>query len=124
MAEGKSAGQQTSEFKLTVWVVILGTVLDAVAVAVGTLQQQGVESKWLAGAMLVAGTGMMLVKALGYTRSRTMLKLAEMAPTATQAVRDEVVPLAQTLRALVSELQAAGKGTPPELPPVTPPRNP
>lgn len=107
MADETKPGSATSEFKLSAAVILIGTVIDFVSIGLGTLRDQGVQGAWLTGALAVCGTLMVIASALGYSRSRTLVKLSAQAPAATQAVRDEVVPLAGTLRELVEELRAA-----------------
>jgi hypothetical protein len=104
------AGKGSSEFKLTVWVVILGTIFDSIAIGLGTLQEHGVAGKWLAGGIFLVSTVMMLLKALGYTRSRTLVKLGDQVPGATRATKEAVLPLGETLRELVAELREARAG--------------
>lgn len=106
MAE-EAKGITTSEFKLSAAVILVGTVIDFISIGLATLRDQGVHGAWLTGALAICGTLMVIATALGYARSRVLVKLAGQAPAATQAVRDEVVPLAGTLRELVEELRAA-----------------
>lgn len=121
MADAQKPGTATSEFKLTAVVVILGTVLDFIGITLETLQGQGIlpSGGWLSSVLVVVGSLLVLGKALGYTRSRTMLKLAEQQEAAAGAAKEIGVPLAQTLRELLAELKAAKGGSlpPPQLPP-------
>lgn len=100
-------GSETSEFRLSAVVVLVGTLIDLASIALTTLRDQGVQGAWLTGALAVCGTLMVIATALGYARSRTLVKLSSQAPAAAQAVREEVVPLGQTVRELVAELRAA-----------------
>jgi hypothetical protein len=106
-------GSATSEFKLTAVVVLVGTVLDAIGISLEALRDNGiVTASWLSPVLVVVGSLLVLGKALGYTRSRTLLKLAEQQGAAAQAVKEIGPPLAQTLRELLSELKAAKAGLP------------
>lgn len=119
MADAQKPGTATSEFKMTAVVVILGTILDFIGITLETLQTQGVipSGGWLSSVLVVVGSLLVLGKALGYTRSRTLLKLAEQSGAATVAVKEVAPPLVQTLRELLAELKAAKGSTPPQLPP-------
>lgn len=72
-------GTQTSEFKLTMVVIIVGIVMEAFAGILTQLQTANPTSTWVGVAMSVVGAVMILLKALGYTKSRTALKLGELA---------------------------------------------
>ena len=100
-------GKNTSEFSLTKWVIIIGTVLDLAGIVLEALKEQ-VHAGWFPTVLVVVGTLMALVKALGYTRSRTMLKLADLAPV----IAPEVAQVLPLLPALVQEL----RGRPSQLP--------
>lgn len=97
-------GSQTSEFKLTGLLVIFACLVDLASLVLGGLQQGGATFPWLAGAISVVATIAGLVKALGYTRSRTMLKLADMQAPVAQAVH-ATVPVFKDLTELVKLLK-------------------
>lgn len=107
-----TAGSQTSEFKLTKWVLIAGLSLDAIGILLESLKGVA-DFGWIPSVLIVVGSLMALVKALGYTRSRTMVKLAEATPKVAVGVA-ELVPLAKELAAEVKSSSApAGLPTPP-----------
>lgn len=73
--EAKPAtGSSTSEFKLTVLAFIIGTVLDAVATVLHSLQDAGMSAPWFAIALAVLGTVTQVAALFGYTKSRTLVK--------------------------------------------------
>lgn len=97
-----TSGAQTSEFWLTKAIAIGAAVIDGVAVVLDSLHEAGVlpDKPWAATALAAVATIMAVVKAMGYTRSRTLLKLAEAAPAAAAGVA-ATVPFA---RATAEEL--------------------
>lgn len=114
MADGK----KSSEFKLTTLVVLAGLALDVVAVCLETLTGVGVVAPWFPSVIAAIGGLMALLKAMGYTRSRTLLKLQEQAPALAAEVRADIPPtkeLLETLQELKAEV-AALKATQPTLP--------
>ena len=118
-----SPGATTSEFKLTVVVMALGACLDGVSVALDAVQANHLvdpNAHWFAIALAVLGTTMTLVKALGYTRSRTMVKVAELAGPAASGVASGVIPLLQAELQLLREQVATLKGQPLPASPLSP----
>lgn len=112
-------GTQTSEFKLTVAVMILGAVLDGIGVALGTLKDAGMTYQWLPLALVVVGSAITLFKAMGYTRSRTLQKLAELQPQAVEVTKASV-PFVVAVAKAVKELEQPPLATPPDRPSVLP----
>ena len=100
-------GKNTSEFSLTKWVIIIGTVLDLAGIVLEALKEQ-VHAGWFPTVLVVVGTLMALVKALGYTRSRTMLKLADLAPV----IAPEVAAAIPLFVALAKELKSGSQQLP------------
>ena len=122
-------GNTTSEWKLTALVMMFGAALDAVGITLGALKDAGVlgGGAWLPVTLTVVGSLMMVAKAMGYTRSRTLVKMAEQMPaTTTQVVEaaHSAIPLAQTVREVVREELArqAPNAKQATLPPGTPPQ--
>lgn len=106
-------GSETSEFKITKIVMFGGLGLDTLGVLLEGLKTSGVNFGWLPAVLVVVGSLMTLVKALGYTRSRTMQKLAEAGPKVSQEV-SHIIPLVKELAATVKELRAEVKAKPAE----------
>lgn len=96
-------GIKTSEFLVTAVLLILGSILDGAGIVLNALQESGtVQAGWLPVALVAAGTGLMLVKALGYTRSRTMVKLAAQQPALTEVLKIST-PLALEVARILRE---------------------
>lgn len=114
-ASGVTPGRETSEFSLTKWIAIGAAALDIVALILETLHGAGLlpDRPWAATALAAVGTIMAVVKATGYTRSRTLQKLAELAPVAAQGAA-ATVPFARAVAEAVRELSS---GSAPTLPP-------
>jgi len=113
-------GSETSEFTLAKMVLVAGVVVDVAAIALAALQDSGAHWGWLPGAMLVVGMLTKLFGALGYTRSRTMVKVAALQPQASEVLRVSV-PFVKEVASLVrEELKRPPPGdslpTPPERP--------
>lgn len=112
-------GKGTSEYGLTRLVMVAGAAVDAVAIVLESLKTSGhfPDGSWLPTAMSIVGTLAIVLAQLGYTRSRTMVKLAEAAPVAVAGVAT-AVPLAMAAaRELTSPPPASPLPTPPVLPP-------
>lgn len=107
MAEEKpvTSGRATSEFSLTKWLIIIAGGLDVVSILFEVLHASNVlpEKPWVITALAATATVMAGLKALGYTRSRTLLKLAELAPRAASGVAD-ISPFARATAQAVLEL--------------------
>jgi hypothetical protein len=115
MSDEVKPGSETSEFTITKYVYYAGLALDGIGITLEALKEQGVNFGWLPTVLVIIGSLMVLLKALGYTRSRTMVKLAAAAPVAARGVA-EVVPL---LKELLEEIrQQRSQGESPTLPPV------
>lgn len=113
-------GGQTSEAKFTAVAMVLGTVLDAAGIALGTLKDSGaISGTWLPIAILVCGTLLMLVSKLGYTRSRTLVKLAALEAEGAKAVADVAPFVQKVVEALKQEQAAAAPHAPPTPPSAT-----
>lgn len=120
MAEEASAvtpGRATSEFWLAKVLVLVAAALDVVSIVMETLHAAGVlpDKPWVVTALAVAATVMAGFKALGYTRSRTLLKLAELQPKAASGVADTAPFARATAEAVLELLQ--GREAPEEKPP-------
>lgn len=72
-----SAGSKTSEFRLTKYVLIGGAVLEALALVLHSLQEQGLGGQVVVTALLVVGVALQVASLLGYQRSRATVKAAE-----------------------------------------------
>lgn len=110
-----SDGAQTSEFQLTKYVFFAGMFLDAVGILLEQLQIHfQAKSGFLPVVLVVVGSLMSLAKALGYTRSRTMVKLQEAAPVAVSAGA-ELVPLFKELLGELKAARGSSQVTPPSV---------
>jgi hypothetical protein len=80
----ESEGRGTSEYGLARIVMVAGAAVDGVAILLEALKTSGhfPSASWLPTALTVVGTLAIVLAQLGYTRSRTMVKLAENAPAA------------------------------------------
>lgn len=76
MADPTTSGLSTSEGKLTLVAVIVGTILDAAAGLLHTLQDAGHAAPWFPAVLAVLGVALQLVSLLGYQKSRTLVKAA------------------------------------------------
>lgn len=97
-------GTKTSEFKLASLVIVIGLGLDVTAVLLQTLTEIGVSAPWFTQVLAVLGTLSTLVAALGYTRSRTLVKLQTQAPAFAAEVRSDI-PLGKELLGTLQELK-------------------
>lgn len=73
MAE-TTPGMTTSEGKLTLAAVIIGTILEGLAGVLHTLQDAGHAAPWFPAVLAVVGVLLQLASVLGYTKARTVLK--------------------------------------------------
>ncbi len=107
-------GRETSEFWLTKVIVVGAAILDAIALVLETLHQAGIlpDKPWAATALAAVGTVMAVVKATGYTRSRTLQKLAELAPAAAAGVA-AAAPFAKAVAEAVAEQLKQHQAQPP-----------
>jgi hypothetical protein len=113
-------GSQTSEARFTAWAMVAGAVIDGVGILLEMLKESAVFSgSWLPVALVVCGTLTMLLAKLGYTRSRTLVKLAALQPQGVKAV-SELAPFVRSVREVVREELAARKAPPEEPPPTLP----
>ena len=69
-------GTQTSEFKLTAIVMIVGLALESVSTVLHTLQDGGVSFPWFNVVLAACGALLQICSLLGYTKSRTLVKAA------------------------------------------------
>lgn len=104
-------GAQTSEFKIASVLLVLGAALDAAAVVLHVIQGTGLDAPWLSIALLVTGTGLSVMSTWGYTRSRTLVKLAELQPQAS-AVIGQAMPLAKEIVRILRDQRALEAPTP------------
>jgi hypothetical protein len=107
-------GSSTSEFKLTMLVLAIGAVLDGLSVTLEAVQSTHLVDPsvhWFNACLAVTGTLMMLVKALGYTRSRTLVKMAALAEPAAAGVAAQL-PFLVAERDNLKEALAQLKGQP------------
>lgn len=96
-------GNETSEFSLTKLVILAGLSLDIIAIALEGIGSLGVNFGWIPPVMVVVGTLSMLVAKLGYTRSRTLVKLQAQVPQLVTEVSG-TLPLAKDTGALVRQV--------------------
>ncbi len=109
MAE-PTEGAQTSEFRLAKVVMVVGACVDGVAILLESLKQSGLfpYASWLPVVLGAVGTLSIVLAQLGYTKSRTMVKLAEAMPSAVAGIAS-VAPL---VKAAVTEVRTPS-ATPP-----------
>ena len=127
MAE-PTEGMQTSEWRLAKVVMVIGACVDGVAILLEGLKQSGVfpASSWLPVVLGGVGTLSIVLAPLGYTRSRTMVKLAEAAPSLGASL-GSTLPLAiQAAKETVYSTRVNPDGSvvrvkEPPMPPVVPP---
>lgn len=94
-----TTGSTTSEFKLSVVIIAIGTALDVAGIILGAIAESGaVRWPWLPAALVVVGTALSLFTTMGYQRSRTLLKVAALQSDAARAI-GATVPLAQGVAA-------------------------
>lgn len=108
-------GSQTSEFNIAKLLVLLGVVIDCAAVGLSTLQESGLQFPWISFAMIVVGMLTKVLPALGYVRSRTMVKLAAQQSQAAEVIK-AAVPLVQGVKEALKP-EKDPQGTPPSGPP-------
>lgn len=70
-------GSETSEYAVTRWVMTLGAILEGCSVVLSGLPSSH-HTAWVSMALSIIGGALILVKALGYTASRTQLKIASL----------------------------------------------
>ena len=109
-------GKNTSEFKLAKLVIFAGIAVDVVGALLEGLKHAGLDFGWLPAAMIVVGTLASLLASLGYTRSRTMVKVAQIAPKVGAEVA-HVLPLLKEAQGIVKEARASKEPTLPSGPP-------
>ncbi len=73
------SGVKTSEFGLTAASMLLGAVLEGVAVVMNQLQANGIDKPWMHAVMVVAGMLLQITSLYGYQRSRTSVKMGALA---------------------------------------------
>jgi hypothetical protein len=73
-----SAGQSTSEFQLARLVIIIGAVLEGASVVLHQFQDAGIGTGWVPMALGAAGGLLQIISLLGYTKSRTIVKVAQL----------------------------------------------
>lgn len=69
-------GSGTSEFKFAAAVAVLGAILAGLSVSLGQLQQILPEQQWISVAGVIVGGLMTLISSLGFSKSRTVVKVA------------------------------------------------
>lgn len=69
-------GSNTSEYRLTVVMILIGTVAEAAGGVFHSLQAHGVDAPWFPTALLVAGLVMQVSSLFGYVKGRAVLKAA------------------------------------------------
>lgn len=74
VATSTSDGRTTSEYRLTVIAMTIGTILDGAAAVLHGLQDGGVSAPWFSIALAVLGTVTQVAALFGYQKSRTLLK--------------------------------------------------
>lgn len=67
-------GMSTSEGKLTLIAVILGTILEGLAGVLHSVQDAGHAAPWFPAVLTVVGVLLQITTLLGYQKSRTALK--------------------------------------------------
>jgi hypothetical protein len=77
-----AAGHTTSEFKLTALAMIVGSILEAVAGVMHSLQDAGMGASWFAMAFAIIGALIQIAGLAGYQKGRTLLKAAMLASDA------------------------------------------
>jgi len=71
-------GSQTSEFKMAKYLFMFGVGLDIVGVIIHSLQGHGVSLPFFPAVLSVVGTLTAVLGSLGYMKSRTLVKAAQM----------------------------------------------
>lgn len=69
-----ASGMTTSEGKLTLFAMVLGTLLEALAGVLHTLQDAGHAAPWFPAVLAIVGVLLQLASVLGYQKARTVLK--------------------------------------------------
>lgn len=69
-----ASGPSTSEGKLTLVAIILGTVLEGLAGVLHAVQDAGHAAPWFPAVLAVVGVLLQLATVLGYQKARTVLK--------------------------------------------------
>lgn len=72
-------GMSTSEGKLTLMAVIIGTILEGLAGVLHSVQDAGHAAPWFPAVLAVIGVLLQLASLLGYQKSRTLLKASVIA---------------------------------------------
>lgn len=67
-------GMSTSEGKLTLVAVVVGTILEALASVLHYAQDAGHAAPWFPAVLAVVGVLLQLATLMGYQKSRTLLK--------------------------------------------------
>ena len=76
MADPTTPGISTSEGKLTVVAMIVGSLLEAIAGVLHTVQDAGHAAPWFPAVFAVVGVLLQVASLLGYQKSRTLVKAA------------------------------------------------
>jgi hypothetical protein len=85
-------GAGTSEFTLTKWAIIIGTVLQIIAGALESLQQAGLfhsgttADHVVAAVLVIVGLVLQVASVFGYQSSRTAVKVGAMQAAAAQTI--------------------------------------
>lgn len=81
-----ATGPSTSEGKLTLVAVILGTILEGLGAVLHQVQDAGHGAVWFPAVLAIIGVLLQLATVLGYQKSRTVLKATMVAADAAPAV--------------------------------------
>lgn len=88
----QTPGMQTSEGKLTIAALVLGTVLEGIAGVLDQLTAAGHAAGWFTVALLIVGGLLQVCSLLGYKASRTMVKVAAIRAEAAQQIAAQQSP--------------------------------
>lgn len=69
-----SEGISTSEFKLAAVSMVVGTILEAFAGVLHTLQDTGTNPPWFTGVLVIVGALIQVASFLGYNKGRVLAK--------------------------------------------------
>lgn len=77
-----AAGPSTSEFKLTALAIVIGSILEAVAGVMHSIQDAGMGASWFAMVFAILGALIQIAGLAGYQKGRVLLKAAALASDA------------------------------------------
>lgn len=75
------SGTSTSEFKITVVIIVIGTLMEGFSAFLTQLQTVNPAATWIGTSLAICGALLIVLKALGYSNGRVALKMASMAAT-------------------------------------------